>query len=117
LDIPPGEANYKAEASYTLPADLTMLSCIPHMHLLGQEMTVTARLPDGTTRQLIHVPQWDFNWQDEYMYAQPFKLPKGTRLEVVARYDNSEGNPSNPSSPPKRVTFGEETTDEMLYCF
>lgn len=117
LDIPPGEANYIAEASYTLPADLTMLSCIPHMHLLGQEMRVTARLPDGTTRELIDVPQWDFNWQDEYIYAKPFKLPKGTRLEVVARYDNSADNPSNPSSPPKRVTFGEETTDEMLYCF
>lgn len=117
LDIPPGEANYQAKATYTLPTDLTMLSCIPHMHLLGQEMTVTAKLPDGTTQQLIHVPQWDFNWQDEYMYAKPFKLPAKTVLEVVARYDNSDGNPSNPSSPPERVTFGEQTTDEMLYCF
>ena len=94
-----------------------MLSCIPHMHLLGQRMTVTALLPDGSTRQLIDVPQWDFNWQDEYMFAEPFQLPAGTRLEVVATFDNSADNPSNPSSPPRRVTFGEGTTDEMLYCF
>ncbi|MEW4453215.1 redoxin domain-containing protein [Bremerella sp. JC817] len=117
LDIPAGEANYRAKAVYKLPTDVTMLSCIPHMHLLGQQMTVTAQLPDGTTKQLIDVPQWDFNWQDEYMFAEPFKLPAGTKLEVVARFDNSSENPSNPSTPPQRVTFGEETTDEMLYCF
>lgn len=117
LDIPPDEANYEAKASYKLPTELTMLSCIPHMHLLGQEMTVTAKLPDGSTKQLIHVPQWDFNWQDEYMYSEPFTLPAGTVLNVVARYDNSTNNPSNPSYPPERVTFGEQTTDEMLYCF
>ncbi|WP_233216419.1 redoxin domain-containing protein [Blastopirellula marina] len=117
LDIPPGESNYVAKATYKLPTQLTMLSCIPHMHLLGQEMTVTAKLPDGSTKQLIHVPQWDFNWQDEYMYSDPFTLPAGTVLNVVARYDNSSENPSNPSFPPERVTFGEQTTDEMLYCF
>ncbi|RCS47807.1 alkyl hydroperoxide reductase [Bremerella cremea] len=117
LDIPPGEANYIVKATYKLPTDLTMLSCIPHMHLLGQEMTVTAKLPDGSSKQLIHVPQWDFNWQDEYMYSDPFTLPAGTVVTVEARYDNSSDNPANPSSPPERVTFGEQTTDEMLYCF
>lgn len=117
LDIPPGEENYKATATYKLPAEVTLLSCIPHMHLLGQQMTATAHLPDGTSQVLIDVPQWDFNWQDEYMLADPMQLPAGTKIEVTAVYDNSENNPTNPSSPPQRVTFGEETTDEMLYCF
>lgn len=117
LDIPPGEEKYKATATYKLPAEVTLLSCIPHMHLLGQTMTATAYLPDGTSQLLIDVPQWDFNWQDEYMLADPLQLPAGTKLEVTASYDNSENNPTNPSSPPQRVTFGEETTDEMLYCF
>lgn len=117
LNIPPGEENYKASASYKLPADVTLLSCIPHMHLLGQQMKATAHLPDGTSQVLIDVPQWDFNWQDEYMLADPMQLPAGTKIEVVASYDNSENNPTNPSSPPRQVTFGEETTDEMLYCF
>jgi len=117
LDIPAGEKNYKATASYKLPAEVTLLSCIPHMHLLGQQMKATAHLPDGTSQVLIDVPNWDFNWQDEYMLADPMRLPAGTRIEVFASYDNSAGNPTNPSTPPQRVTFGEETTDEMLYCF
>ncbi|MEW4563336.1 redoxin domain-containing protein [Bremerella sp. JC770] len=117
LDIPPGEENYQATASYKLPAEVTLLSCIPHMHLLGQQMKATAHMPDGTTQVLIDVPDWDFNWQDEYMLADPMRLPAGTRIEVVANYDNSAANPTNPSTPPQRVTFGEETTDEMLYCF
>src|SRR5690606_25813581 len=70
-----------------------------------------------TTRELVNIPQWNFNWQDDYRFTVPFRLPKGTVLEVEAVYDNSENNPANPSSPPKRVTWGEETTNEMLYCF
>jgi hypothetical protein len=66
---------------------------------------------------LVNVPQWDFNWQDDYRFTTPFKLPKGTVLEVTAVYDNSEANPANPTAPPARVTWGEETTNEMLYCF
>ncbi|TWT29268.1 redoxin domain-containing protein [Blastopirellula retiformator] len=116
-DIPPGENDYKLRAAYTLTEDVTMLSIIPHMHLLGQTMNVVAELPDGSTRDLLHMPQWDFNWQDEYVYAEPFELPKGTKIVSYATYDNSEDNPSNPSSPPERVTWGEGTNDEMLYCF
>ncbi|MFI4876969.1 MAG: alkyl hydroperoxide reductase [Blastopirellula sp. JB062] len=116
-DIKPGDSDYRLQASYTLTDDVTMLSVIPHMHLLGQTMDVWAELPDGSKRSLMHMPQWDFNWQDEYVYAEPFRLPKGTRLVSEAIYDNSEANPSNPSSPPQRVTWGEGTNDEMLYCF
>ncbi|MEZ6128674.1 MAG: hypothetical protein R3C59_08315 [Planctomycetaceae bacterium] len=80
-------------------------------------MKVTARRPDAESEVLIDVPEWNYNWQDEYYYERPFSLPAGTVLTVEAVYDNSDGNPSNPSSPPKRVTWGDETTDEMLFCF
>jgi len=116
-DIPPGEANYRLAASYTLPSEVLMLGVVPHMHLLGRELRAKAVLPDGTERLLIDIPDWNFNWQDDYRFAQPFKLPKGTRLDVEAVYDNSAENPDNPSSPPERVTWGESTKDEMLYCF
>ncbi len=116
-DIPPGESNYQITASYTLTQELQMLGAVPHMHLIGRSMKAIARLPDGETRELVNVPNWNFNWQDDYRFTTPFRLPKGTVLEVTAVYDNSENNPSNPSSPPKRVTWGEETTNEMLYCF
>lgn len=117
MDIPPGEANYRRSTSYTLPRDVTMVGIVPHMHLLGKSMTATATLPDGTKRTLIDVPRWNYNWQDEYYYERPFALPKGTRIDLHAAFDNSAANPSNPSNPPKRVTWGEGTLDEMLYCF
>ena len=117
LDIPAGESDYHRSTTYTLPKDVTLVGIVPHMHLLGTTMTVTATLPDGTTKTLVKVVDWDFNWQDEYYYERPFVLPAGTRLDVEATYDNSAENPANPSSPPRRVTWGDETTDEMLFCF
>jgi hypothetical protein len=117
LRIPPGEANYQTEGYLPLIADVTLLQIMPHMHLLGREMTVTARLPDGTEKKLVRVPDWDFNWQTTYRFKEPVKLPRGTVLHLTARYDNSEGNPHNPSKPPRWVTRGEGTTDEMCIAF
>jgi hypothetical protein len=116
-DIAPGDSEYRLEASLTLPCDITMFGVIPHMHLLGRTIVAKAVLPDGKQIDLVSISNWDFNWQDDYRFASPVRLPAGTRLEVAAMYDNSDGNPSNPSTPPRRVTWGEETNDEMLYCF
>ncbi|WP_339747632.1 redoxin family protein [uncultured Rubinisphaera sp.] len=117
MDIPPGEANYERSTTYTLPKDITLVGIVPHMHLLGKSMRVTATLPDGDVKTLVDVPEWNFNWQDEYYYERPFRLPSGTTLRVEAVFDNSGDNPSNPSSPPQRVTWGDGTFDEMLFCF
>ncbi len=117
MDIPAGEANYKRSTSYTLPKDVIMVGVVPHMHLLGKSMRVTATQPKEQPEVLINILEWNYNWQDEYYYERPIRLKAGTKLVVEAVFDNSAGNPSNPSSPPKRVTWGEETTDEMLFCF
>lgn len=117
LSIPPNDPRYEVKASLTLNAPSTMLDSIPHMHLLGHDMTVTATLPDGTKERVIAVNNYDFNWQTRYTYKHPLHLPKGTRLDLVAHYDNSTNNPHNPNSPPKRVHFGEQTTDEMCFAF
>jgi peroxiredoxin len=117
MDIAAGEKNYKRSTSYTLPKEVIMVGVVPHMHLLGKAMKVTATLPDMSVKTLIDIKNWNYNWQDEYYYERPFKLPAGTRLDVEASFDNSADNPSNPSSPPKRVTWGDGTTDEMLFCF
>ena len=87
------------------------------MHRLGREMKVTATLPDGTVKPLVWVTDWDFNWQQTYAFRQPLKLPHGSRLELVASYDNSEKNPNNPNRPPKLVSWGPQTTDEMCLAF
>jgi hypothetical protein len=83
------------------------------MHLVGREMKVSATLPDGATEPLIWIKDWNFNWQDVYLYRRPVVLPKGTKIEIRARYDNSGDNPFNPNTPPRRLLFGMETTDEM----
>lgn len=117
LAIPAGEANYATEGWLPIPADVSLQAIMPHMHLIGREMTVTARLPDGTEKKLIHVPDWSFNWQMTYRFLDPVELPRGTMLHLTARYDNSEANPRNPSKPPKDVRRGEGTTDEMGMAF
>ncbi len=117
MDIPAGEASYKRSTSYALPRDVIMVGVVPHMHLLGKSMRVTATQPNKEREVLIDIPEWNYNWQDEYYYERPIRLKAGTKLVVEAVFDNSASNPSNPSSPPARVTWGEETTDEMLFCF
>lgn len=113
IDIPPGEANYVLDASYTLPVAVHVLGVIPHAHYLAREMRAFADLPDGSRRWLLRIDRWDFNWQGDYRYAEPVFLPKGSILRQHFIYDNSAANPLNPNLPPKRVTFGPNTTDEM----
>jgi tetratricopeptide (TPR) repeat protein len=72
-----------------------------------------ANLPDGTQRALIYIRDWNFDWQGVYRYTRPVRLPAGTTIRMEYVYDNSAGNPRNPHSPPRRVRYGQRTTDEM----
>jgi hypothetical protein len=117
LVIPAGDEHYRTTATMTVPADVQVIGVTPHMHLLGRQMKVTATLPDGKVQPLIDIPDWDFNWQDSYYFKEPVKLPRGTKIDLEARYDNSAKNPRNPSSPPRLVTWGEQTTNEMCIAF
>jgi hypothetical protein len=113
IDIPAGEKAYAIESSATLPVDVRLFAANPHAHYLAKEMKATATLPDGTTRPLLWIQNWDFNWQDGYTYKEPVTLPKGSRIDVRISYDNSATNPHNPNSPVRRVQWGEQSTDEM----
>jgi mono/diheme cytochrome c family protein len=113
IDLPAGVKEKKLETELKIPTDLWLTAVLPHMHLLGKEMKVTATLSDGQPTPLIWIRDWDFNWQDQYVYQQPVHLPKGTLVKVEAIYDNSSDNPANPRNPPERVLFGEETNEEM----
>ena len=117
LFLPPNKDNLEVKAQMTLPASILLREILPHMHMLGKTMKVKATLPDGTEKKLVYIQNWDFNWQMAYRYAEPVKLPRGTKLELVATYDNTTKNPRQPSNPPKLTTFGEQTTDEMCFAF
>ena len=118
LHIPPGDSHYTVTTtSVPSPVGFHLIAITPHMHLLGRTMKVTATLPDGHQLPLVSVSDWDFNWQSIYFYKNPVALPVGTRATLTATYDNSVHNPRNPNSPPKLVTWGEQTTDEMCIAF
>ncbi|MBV8072306.1 MAG: tetratricopeptide repeat protein [Acidobacteriaceae bacterium] len=113
LHIPPGDRNFAVTDHLTLPEAVDVLAIYPHAHYLGKVIQAWAVLPDGTRRDLIRIPDWDINWQAEYDYKTPISLPKGTRIEMRIRYDNSEANPRNPNHPPKLVEAGNRSKDEM----
>jgi hypothetical protein len=113
FELQPGASRQVVKSSMTLPADVHLRTMFPHMHLLGKEMKVTATLPDGSKKPLIYVNDWDFNWQETYEYKEAVALPAGTRIDMEAVYDNSEKNPHQVLSPPRKIRFGEQTTDEM----
>lgn len=117
--IPPNDPNYRVDAALPIPVPfpLKLWFIAPHMHLLGKKMQVEMTPKDGAAQCLINIEDWDFNWQGAYRYAQPVDIPTGARLSLKAFYDNSSNNPRNPNDPPKPVSWGEATTDEMCIAF
>jgi hypothetical protein len=108
---------YETLPSFALSTDLSLLSLAPHMHLVGRSIKSYAIHPAGDTDQLISIPKWDFHWQGFYMLPKIKKIPAGSTLKAEAFYDNTTANPENPNAPPKDVSAGESTTDEMMLVF
>jgi peroxiredoxin len=133
--IPAGDSHFVAKGYAVVTEDCTVYSVMPHMHLLGKSVKITMTPPKGTetemltifaipkawdyskTEKLIEISDWDYNWQETYFFKEAIKVKKGTRFDIEAVYDNSDGNVLNPHSPPENVTFGEQTTNEMLFGF
>jgi hypothetical protein len=111
--IPAGADDYRVEASTTLQNDTDLVSLKPHMHLRGKWMEFSAVYPTGEKEILLRVPHYDFNWQLEFILDRPKLLPKGTRLEVSAGFDNSPNNKFNPD-PTKEVRWGDQSWEEMM---
>ena len=117
--IPPNDPNYRVTAQLPIrtPFPLKLWFIAPHMHLLGRKMNVQMEPLTGPAQCLIDIQDWDFNWQGAYRYREPVTVPTGTQFSLTAYYDNSSANPRNPNDPPKAVSWGEETTDEMCIAF
>jgi hypothetical protein len=113
LAIPAGEPNYESRSSFTFKQDSHIWGFMPHMHLRGKDFIYRLVLPDGSTKILLNVPQYDFNWQLNYWLKQPVAAPKGSRLECVAHHDNSTANKYNPD-PSKTIYWGPQTWEEMM---
>lgn len=117
LNIPAGAKSFPVKDDFKLPADADILAIYPHAHYLGKLLEAYATLPDGPRKWLIRIPDWDPNWQAVYRFREPVFLPKGSTISMRYFYDNSGQNPRNPNHPPKRVTAGNEATDEMSHLW
>jgi hypothetical protein len=114
--IPPGDPEYRVTVWGSLPNDALLLGFFPHMHLRGKAFEFNLIRPDGQPETLLRVSKYDFYWQLDYRLATPLALAKGTRLEWVARFDNSANNPRNPD-PSAEVRYGFQSWEEMMIGF
>jgi hypothetical protein len=112
--IPAGAARHAVEAKMEFLEDVTVYSLTPHTHLRGKSWVHTLTYPDGRSEILLAVPKYDFNWQTEYVFETPLRVPKGAFLQSVAQYDNSKENPANPHAT-QDVYWGDQTWEEMQY--
>ncbi|HZR64332.1 MAG TPA: hypothetical protein VFA85_04240 [Terriglobales bacterium] len=111
--IPPNDANHRVTSCFTLPKDVIALAYTGHMHYRGKSMRAEAIFPDGHHEVLMNVPHYDFRWQETYFLNKQFLLPKGTKIETTAYFDNSVDNPENPD-PSKSLRWGEPSDEEMM---
>jgi peroxiredoxin/mono/diheme cytochrome c family protein len=117
FSIPPDDENFKLAGDGWAQKDFTLYSISPHMHLLGKNISLSMTPPGGESKTLLAINAWDYNWQEIYFLKEPIQVKVGTRFHVDATYDNSAKNPLNPFNPPRRITFGEQTTNEMCFVF
>ncbi len=111
--IPPGAPNHEVHSMVEFASDVTLVSLQPHMHYRGKDYEYKAVYPSGETEVLLQVPRYDFNWQLTYFLEKPKLMPRGTRIECTAHYDNSVNNPHNPD-PTATIAYGEQSWDEMM---
>jgi peroxiredoxin len=114
IEIPAGEARHHEIAYLTIPHDMLLYSAFPHAHYRGYAADLWIRYPDGHEKELLALPRYDFNWQRDYTFATPLKVPAGSKLIAHWTYDNSKENPANPD-PTKTITWGEQSWQEMFY--
>ncbi len=114
--IPPGDPNYRVDASFEVATDLKLAGLHPHMHTRGKDFEYRIVFPNGETQTILRVPHYNWRWQLWYNLAEPMVLPKGTKIECTAHFDNSADNPENPD-PTKTVIWGQQSWDEMMVGF
>jgi mono/diheme cytochrome c family protein len=111
--IPPNEPAYEVKSAMTLQEDTKLIWLMPHMHVRGKDFVYQAVYPTGEKEILLDVPRYDFNWQLGYVLKDLKVLPKGTRIECTAHFDNSVNNKANPN-PNQEVRWGDQTWQEMM---
>jgi hypothetical protein len=114
LSLPANAPNASVPCEVEFQQDTIVYGLFPHTHLRGKAWEYSLVLPDGTSKKILSVPRYDFNWQTYYMFKEPLQVPKGAKIVSTAWYDNSHGNRSNPNAEVE-VKWGDQTWEEMQY--
>lgn len=117
FSLPPNQLTTVSDQFSAIPADISLLSIFPHMHMLGKSIESHVTTPQSTTIPLISIPNWDFHWQQFYTFPQLVRVPAGSTLHGSGVYDNTADNPNNPNDPPQMVGPGLNTSDEMFLIY
>jgi hypothetical protein len=112
--LPPNDGRHKEIAYLDFPHDALLYAAFPHAHYRGASSDLWIRYPDGKEKLLLSLPRYDFSWQRDYTFAEPVKVPAGSKLIAHFIYDNSKRNPNNPD-PSKTVVWGDQSWEEMFY--
>lgn len=113
IRIPPRSDAYEASARRIFQRPVVLYSLLPHAHYRGKAADFHVVYPDGTEETLLSVPDYDFNWQTNYVLQSAKELPAGTHLVFRLQWDNTSANSGNPD-PSKEVRWGYQSTDEMM---
>jgi Copper type II ascorbate-dependent monooxygenase, C-terminal domain len=116
-NIPAGNERFVVKGTFIATEKMTLYDLLPHMHMVGKEIKVTITPPDGPPTLLFQIKDWDFNWQETYVFKEPVEVKAGTRLDLEAIYDNSAKNANNPFNPPRTVSYGDQTFNEMCSVY
>lgn len=111
--IPPGVQDHEVVGTVTVEQDSYLHSFAPHMHFRGKYLHFHARYPNGEQKNLLSIPDFQYNWQMVYRLREPYYLPAGTTIIAEGGFDNSTLNPLNPD-PRQAVRWGDQVWDEMF---
>ncbi len=112
--IPAGEMPQFYMRTNPLEQPICVMAVLPHMHTLGKTFRAFAITAEGDLIPFVKIDDWDFNWQSSYVFEEMLTIPAGAVIYAEATYDNTINNPENPNYPPKDVTYGWNTTSEMM---
>ena len=116
FEIPPGDPNHEGRATAEFDRPVQLVYSQPHMHLRGKDMDIQLEYPTGEKEMLVSVPHFSFDWQLIYYEQKPRELPKGTKINLLAHWDNSANNKSNPD-PKATIHWGDQSWDEMIFAW
>lgn len=114
IEIPPNSPRHAERAYFTFDQPALLHDLIPHAHYRGVASQFELQDAAGQRTVLLSVPNYDFNWQRTYTFAEPVAIAPGSKLIHTTWYDNSAANPGNPN-PERAVPWGLQSWDEMLY--